>query len=88
MSEVSFDRPHPEYVEGYVKPKRTLFDPRPVQERRSCNYWNKLVAASGGSASVLCFKTPSSDHEYSGSFSAKIKPTPTTMLSIIAKGSS
>ena len=31
MSEVSFNRPHPEYVEGYVKPKRTLFDPRPVQ---------------------------------------------------------
>ena len=40
-------------------------------------------AASGGSA--LCFKTPSSDHEYSGSFSANIKPKPMTMLSIIAK---
>ena len=85
MSEVSFDRPHPEYVEGYVKPKRTLFDPRPVQDRQSCIDWNKLVAASGGSASVLCFKTPSSDHEYSGSFSANIKPKPMTMLSIIAK---
>ena len=35
MSEVSFDRAHPEYVEGYVKPKRTLFDPRPVQDRES-----------------------------------------------------
>ena len=78
MSEVSFDRPHPEYVEGNVKPKRTLFDPRPVQDRQSCIDWNKLVAASGGSASVLCFKTPSSDHEYSGSSSAN-------MLSIIAK---
>ena len=48
-------------------------------------YWNKLVAASGGSASVLCFKTPRSDHEYSGSFSENIKPKPMTMLSIIAK---
>ena len=68
MSEVSFDRPHPKYVEGYVKPKGTLFDPRPVQDRQSCIDWNKLVAASGGSASVLCFKTPTSDHEYSGKF--------------------
>ena len=85
MSEVSFGRPHPEYVEGYVKPKRTLFDPRPVQDRQSYIDWNKLAAASGGSASVLCFKTPISDHEYSGSFSANIKPKPMTMLSIIAK---
>ena len=85
MSEVSFNRPHPEYVECYVKPKRTLFDPRPVQDRQSYIDWNKLAAASGGSASVLCFKTPISDHEYSGSFSANIKPKPMTMLSIIAK---
>ena len=85
MSEVSFNRPHPEYIEGYVKPKRTLFDPRPVQDRQSYIDWNKLAAASGGSSSVLCFKTPISDHEYSGSFSANIKPKPMTMLSIIAK---
>ena len=85
MSEVSFDRPHPEYIEGYVKPKHALFEPRPVQDRQSCIDWNKLVAASGGSASVLCFKTPTSDHEYSGSFSANIKPKPMAMLSIIAK---
>ena len=35
MSEVSFNRPYPEYVESYVKPKCTLFDPRPVQDRQS-----------------------------------------------------
>ena len=85
MSEVSFDRPHPQYVEGYVKPKSTLFDPRPFQDTQSCIDWNKLVAVSGVSASVLCFKAPSFDHEYSGSFSANIKPKPMTMLSIIAK---
>ena len=85
MSEVSFDRPHPEYVEGYARPKRTLFHPRPVQYRQSCIDWNKLVTASDGSASVLCFKTSSSDHEYSGSFSANVKPKLMTMESIIAK---
>ena len=36
---------------------------------------------------VLLFfaKTPSSDHEHSGSFSANIKPNPMTMLAMIAK---
>ena len=45
MIEVSFDRPHPEYVEGYVKPKRTLFDPKPVQDRQICIDWNKFFAS-------------------------------------------
>ena len=78
MSGVSFDRPHPDYVEVYVKP-------RPVQDRASSIDWNKLVAASGGRASVLCFKTPSSYHEYSGCCLANVKPKPMIMGSIIAK---
>ena len=59
MSEVPIG---PEYLEGYAKPKRTLFDPRPIQDRESCIDWNQPVAASAGSASVLCSKTPSPDH--------------------------
>ena len=85
MSEASFYRPHPEYVEGSVKPKRTLFDSRPVQDQENSIDWNKPFAASGGSASVLSFKTPSSDHEYSSSFSANVKLRPMAMGPIIAK---
>ena len=82
MNKVSFDRPHPEYVEGYIKPKRTLFDPRPIQDRETSIDWNKLSAASGGNASVLCFKRYISDHQYSTSFRTNNKPEP--MVSIIA----
>ena len=63
----------------------THFVEHHVQDRAKSIDWNKLIAASDGSASVHCFKTPSSDHEYSGSFSAKVKPKPMTMGSIIAE---
>ena len=33
MEALSFNRPHLEYEHGYTKPKRTTFDPRPLQDR-------------------------------------------------------
>ena len=49
LSEITFDRPHPEYEADYVRRKRSTFDPRPLQNRASCPInWNKLHATSGG----------------------------------------
>ena len=61
MKAVSFSRPHPEYE---TKPKRITFDPRRLQDCEVVVDWNKVVTATEGCASVLCFKsTLSSDHQ-------------------------
>ena len=66
MSKINFDRPHPERDANYSKRKRWDFDPRPVYHRESNLDWNKLLLASDGNASVLCFKnkTNKSDPNY------------------------
>ena len=66
ISKINFDRPHPERDANYSKPKRWDFDPRPVYHCESNLDWNKLLLASDGNASVLCFKnkTNKSDPNY------------------------
>ena len=57
LSAINFDRPHPEYESVFVKPKRSTFDPRPIEERTSSfKCWNELISMSDGNSSVLCFK--------------------------------
>ena len=67
-----------------VKPKRTLFDPRPVQDRESCIIGTILLLPVVEVASVLCFKIPTSDHEYSGS-STNVKPKPMSIAKLKAR---
>ena len=66
ISKINFDRPHPERDANYSKRKRWDFDPRPVYHCESNLDWNKLLLASDGNASVLCFKnkTNKSDPNY------------------------
>ena len=68
LSAINFDRPHPEYESGFVKPKRSTFDPRPLKNRTSSFKWNDLISMSDGNSSVLCFKNftsnITSDHDY------------------------
>ena len=65
---INFDRPHPEYESGFVKLKRSTFDPRPLQGRTTSINWNELISMSHGNSSVLCFKNftsnITSDYDY------------------------
>ena len=85
MKALSFSIPRQEYEHGYTKPKRITLDPRPVQDFEVVVNWNKVVTATEGCASVLCFKsTLSSDHQYINySSTSKIKPL--TLQFIVTK---
>ena len=45
MEAVLFNRSHPEHEHGYIKPKRTTFYMRALQDRKHFVDWNILVAA-------------------------------------------
>ena len=89
LSEITFDRPHPEYEADYVRRKRSTFDPRPLQNRAPCPIdWNKLHATSGGPSAILCFNSSStnafkSDHQYERMSTAEYHNEPLTMQTIV-----
>ena len=86
MSQVSFERPHPEREHTYEKPCRNTFDPRSVKERNAVIDWENLSVASKGTSSVLCFKNKiktSSDLQ-----SETLKSQPWTLETIASSSSS
>ena len=58
MKAVSFNRTHTEYEHGYIKPKCTTFDPRPLRDSEIFVDWNKLVTVTVNNAHLYSFSNP------------------------------
>ena len=87
LSSISFERPHPENYQHYIKRSRSLFDPRAVNNRNVEIEWEKLRAVSKGTASVLYFKNVmNEDLDAQDQVMSELKPM--TLESIACNSSS